>query len=69
MLVFKTITAAVATAAAAAVTAAHCTAYLMQYVPQLGLAVMQYIGPKRARALSRGQSGYDLSAMMKAGSS
>jgi hypothetical protein len=40
-------------------------AYLMQYVPQVGLAVMKYIGPKRARALSSGQSGYNLAAMMK----
>lgn len=40
-------------------------AYLMQYVPQVGLAVMKYIGPKRACALSSGQSGYNLAAMMK----
>lgn len=44
-------------------------AYLMQYLPQLGLAVMKQIGPKRARAISSGQSGYNLSAFMKAGSS
>lgn len=44
-------------------------AYLMQYVPQLGLAVMKWIGPKRARALSSGQSGYNLSAFMKTGGS
>lgn len=40
-------------------------AYLMQYVPQVGLAVMKYIGPKRACALSSGQSGYNLAAMMR----
>lgn len=40
-------------------------AYLMQYVPQVGLAVMKYVGPKRARALSSGQSGYNLAAMMQ----
>jgi hypothetical protein len=40
----------------------------MQYVPQLGLAVMKQIGPKRAKAISSGQSGYDLSAMLKTGS-
>lgn len=44
-------------------------AYLMQYVPQLGLAVMKQIGPKRARALSSGQSGYNVGAFLKAGSS
>jgi hypothetical protein len=43
-------------------------AYLMQYVPQLGLAVMKQIGPKRAKAISSGQSGYNLSAMLNTGS-
>lgn len=44
-------------------------AYLMQYAPPLGLAIMKQIGPKRARAISSGESGYNLGAFMKAGGS
>lgn len=39
-------------------------AYLMQYVPSLGWAVLKKIGPARARAVSSGRSGYDVTAIL-----
>jgi hypothetical protein len=37
----------------------------MQYVPSLGWAVMLRIGPKRARAVNDGRSGYDIAKMLR----
>lgn len=38
-------------------------AYLMQYVPSLGMLVMKKIGPGRA-AQMKGGGGYDVKAML-----
>uniref|UniRef100_A0A383WEJ1 Ketoreductase domain-containing protein n=1 Tax=Tetradesmus obliquus TaxID=3088 RepID=A0A383WEJ1_TETOB len=40
-------------------------AYLMQYLPLLGWMVLKKVGPGRARALSSGKSGYDVSSMLR----
>jgi hypothetical protein len=40
-------------------------AYVQQYAPSLGAAVLRRVGPSRARALSAGRSGYDVSAMLQ----
>lgn len=40
-------------------------AYLMQYMPQLAWIVLKKIGPKRAKALSVGKSGYDLQGFIR----
>ncbi len=40
-------------------------AYLMQYAPGLGWAVMKKVGPQRARAVNEGRSGYDVNAVLK----
>lgn len=32
--------------------------YLQQYLPQVAQAVLRKVGPKRARALREGKSGY-----------
>jgi hypothetical protein len=37
----------------------------MQYVPPLGWALLKKIGPARARAVSSGRSGYDVSALLR----
>ena len=34
-------------------------AHIQQYIPRLGYALLKKIGPKRARAVSTGKSGYD----------
>ena len=39
-------------------------AYLMQYLPTLGLAVMKLIGPGRAASLKGGSGGYDIKSML-----
>lgn len=45
-----------------------CTAphagYVMQYAPSLGWAFLKMIGPKRARAVSSGKSGYDVQGLL-----
>ena len=40
-------------------------AYLMQYVPTAATALLARVGPKRARALSEGRSGYDYTLASK----
>jgi hypothetical protein len=42
-------------------------AYLMQYLPTLGLSVMKVVGPGRAASLKEGGSGYDMKAMFLGG--
>lgn len=40
--------------------------YLMQYLPWAGTAVLQRVGPSRARQLRDGSgSGYDVAAMLR----
>ncbi len=39
----------------------------MQYMPWLAWIVLKKVGPKRARAVSSGQSGYDLNALLRKG--
>lgn len=41
----------------------------MQYAPALGMLVMKHVGPRRARALVSGRSGYDMAAFMRPGGS
>lgn len=36
----------------------------MQYAPSLGWAIMKVVGPSRARAVSSGKSGYDVTEML-----
>lgn len=44
---------------------AIAAAYLMQYLPLLGWMVLKKVGPGRARALSSGKSGYNVSSMLR----
>eukprot|EP00877_Chromochloris_zofingiensis_P006070 jgi/Chrzof1/1716/Cz10g18120.t1 len=39
--------------------------YIMQYAPCLGWLIMKKVGPKRARAVSSGRSGYDVAGIMQ----
>lgn len=39
----------------------------MQYAPGVGMAILRRVGPKRARALSAGGSGYDVAAFLRPG--
>lgn len=34
--------------------------YIFQFLPHLGWHLLKKVGPKRARALKEGRSGYDL---------
>jgi hypothetical protein len=37
----------------------------MQYAPRVGMLILKFVGPKRARAISSGRSGYDIGAMLR----
>lgn len=39
-------------------------AYVMRFFPSLGWLAFQKVGPKRARALKEGRSGYDVSGIL-----
>ena len=39
--------------------------YIMQGTPGLGTLILKRIGPKRARAMKAGGSGYDVSGMLR----
>lgn len=41
--------------------------YLYKLVPLLGMMLLKRIGPKRARALKDGRSGYDISSVIGGG--
>jgi hypothetical protein len=43
-----------------------CAAYLMQYAPWLAMWVLKKVGPARARAIAKGESGYDVSKLVSA---
>uniref|UniRef100_A0A7S0UUM4 NAD(P)-binding protein n=1 Tax=Polytomella parva TaxID=51329 RepID=A0A7S0UUM4_9CHLO len=40
-------------------------AYVQQYAPSLAMRILKRIGPKRARALQEGRSGYDPNALLR----
>lgn len=45
--------------------ASACAGYIVQMVPRLGWYIMKRIGPKRAKAVNEGRSGYDVGAILK----